>query len=66
MRRASCTAMAFCPHCHEGYDEDNDTQPCCPGCGDPLTHDDWIFTPGGLEDLPADGTPGETGEEDIF
>lgn len=28
--------MAFCPHCHRDYDEDNDTQPCC-GCGHPLS-----------------------------
>lgn len=29
--------MEYCPYCHEYYDDDNDTQPCCPGCGYPLT-----------------------------
>jgi hydrogenase maturation factor HypF (carbamoyltransferase family) len=29
--------MELCPHCHEWYDDDNDTQPCCPGCGYPYT-----------------------------
>jgi hypothetical protein len=27
--------MGYCPHCHEYYDDDNDTQPLCPGCGHP-------------------------------
>jgi hypothetical protein len=27
--------MAYCPHCRDYYDEDNDTQPCC-GCGHPI------------------------------
>jgi hypothetical protein len=26
--------MAFCSTCFQYYDEDNDTQPCCPGCGE--------------------------------
>jgi hypothetical protein len=29
--------MAFCPHCDIPYDEDNETQPCCGGCGHPIT-----------------------------
>ena len=29
--------MAFCPHCNIRYDEDNETQPCCGGCGHPIT-----------------------------
>lgn len=29
--------MAWCPHCDHFYDEDNETQPCCGGCGHPLT-----------------------------
>ena len=29
--------MAFCPHCNIPYDEDNETQPCCGGCGHPIT-----------------------------
>lgn len=32
--------MEYCPYCHEYYDDDNDTQPCCPGCGYPLTFED--------------------------
>jgi hypothetical protein len=27
--------MEYCPHCHDYYDDDNDTQPCC-GCGHPI------------------------------
>ena len=29
--------MGWCPHCRQGYDEDNETQPCCPSCGHPIT-----------------------------
>jgi hypothetical protein len=28
--------MELCPHCHERYDDDNDTQPCC-SCGHPIS-----------------------------
>ena len=31
--------MAWCPNCEDHYDEDNDTQPCCGGCGYPITCD---------------------------
>jgi hypothetical protein len=31
--------MAWCQNCEQPYDEDNDTQPCCGGCGFPITCD---------------------------
>lgn len=52
--------MEYCPYCHEFYDDDNDTQPCCPGCGYPLTCEDGdgnLILP----DLDFDGEP----EEDL-
>lgn len=31
--------MGWCPFCNLPFDEDNETQPCCPGCGYPLDSD---------------------------
>lgn len=47
--------MAWCPHCKEYYDEDNDTQPCCPGCGHPIyccngSYEDYTETSEEYED----------------
>ena len=33
--------MESYPHCNEYYDEANDTQPCCGGCGQSLTSNCW-------------------------
>ncbi len=29
--------MGWCPHCNHGYDEDNESQPCCWSCGHPIS-----------------------------
>ncbi len=46
--------MAWCPHCREEYDEDNDSQPCCGGCGHPFQCGCDEF---GTDDGPADDYP---------
>lgn len=65
--------MAWCPHCDDVYDEDNESQPCCGACGHPIScgcdgHDDapparrsWFtlrFDDDGAEgSAPDDGLP---------
>lgn len=32
--------MEFCPYCRSWFDDTNDSQPCCPGCGYPGAFED--------------------------
>lgn len=63
--------MELCPFCGSWYDDDNDTQPCCPGCGYPYTYEDGdgeVMAPAidcgiDLDELLAEDLSGPDGEE---
>lgn len=63
--------MAWCPHCHHFYDEDNETQPCCGACGHPHVCgcDDGRHTdaPSWNDDTPwlGDSDPGSFVDDDF-